>query len=170
MLHIIGRISNHAILECVWINSFSSSGRETMLNYQGYKNALTANYGNDWFLFRAEESSNVAKRIARGDAWKAVWKGKKITKISFEKTKVMKTGWIEVNLPLGPIYDYSKVEMVHKKSMFGKLKPGMLLELKNGKILLVGDINKNSGLCDDCHYGEETIVKRYKQLTIKDLT
>jgi hypothetical protein len=81
-----------------------------------------------------------------------------------------KTGWITVNLPLGPIYDYSKeTEILEKKSMNKILKPGMLLELKNKKILLVGDINKNCGLCDDCHYGEETIVKRYKQLNIKDL-
>jgi hypothetical protein len=83
-----------------------------------------------------------------------------------------KTEWIKVNLPLGPIYDYSVLvddPGFEKKSMRGKLKPGMLLELKDGKILMVGDINKNGGLCDDCHYGEETIVKRYKQLTIKDL-
>jgi hypothetical protein len=59
----------------------------------------------------------------------------------------------------------------------------MLLELKSKKIILVGDINKNGGVCDDCHifglghhgplspcpYGEETIVKRYKQLNITDL-
>jgi hypothetical protein len=78
--------------------------------------------------------------------------------------------WIKVNLPLGPIYDYSnETEIVEKESMDKKLKPGMLLKLKNKKIILVGDINKNGGICDDCHYGQETIVTHYKQIDIKKL-
>jgi hypothetical protein len=79
-----------------------------------------------------------------------------------------KSGWIKVNLPLGPIYDFSE-RVKEKKSMDSILKPGMLLELKSGEIILVGDINTNGGVCDDCHYGKETIVKRYKQLNIIDL-
>jgi len=85
--------------------------------------------------------------------------------------------WVKVNLPLGPIYYYSNEteggagegERFEKKSMNGKLKPGMLLKLKDKKIILVGDINKNGGICDDCHYGEETLVTHYKQLNIKEL-
>jgi len=85
-----------------------------------------------------------------------------------KKTNLKK--WITVNLPLGPIYDYSNEDsVIEKKSMHGILRPGMLLELKNKKVILVGDINRNGGVCDDCHYGRETIVKRYKQLDIKDL-
>ena len=79
-----------------------------------------------------------------------------------------KSGWIKVNLPLGPIYDFSE-RVKEKKSMDSILKPGMLLELKSGEIILVGDINTNGGVFDDCHYGKETIVKRYKQLNIIDL-
>jgi len=48
----------------------------------------------------------------------------------------------------------------------GLNKPGVLIEVENGGELqqyLLGDINCNRGICDDCvAFGQETIVKRYK--------
>lgn len=32
----------------------------------------------------------------------------------------------------------------------GGLKPGHVLKMKDGVILLVGDVNKHLGVCDDC--------------------
>lgn len=43
-----------------------------------------------------------------------------------------------------------------KDTLFGgkthaiDLKPGMVLKTKNGTLLLVGDVNRLMGVCDDC--------------------
>lgn len=39
-----------------------------------------------------------------------------------------------------------------------QIKPGDVLEMMDGKYILVGDINKNFGFCDDCtNYGIQDI-------------
>ena len=49
----------------------------------------------------------------------------------------------------------------------GLNKPGTLIELDNGKFHLIGSINSNRGICDDCvAFDNSTIVKRYRRIWI----
>lgn len=50
-----------------------------------------------------------------------------------------------------------------KKSFWPDLaKPGVLIELESGKRLLIGDINSNGGVCDDCRgISDSDVVVRY---------
>lgn len=49
-------------------------------------------------------------------------------------------------------------------------KPGTLVELDDGKLYLIGDINGNRGVCDDCvAFDNSAIVKRYKRIWIDSL-
>ncbi|MHB0965535.1 MAG: hypothetical protein ACYC36_03685 [Bellilinea sp.] len=58
--------------------------------------------------------------------------------------------WIEVNI--------SYKEFDER----GLSAPGTLIDTEHGEFL-IGDINPNRGVCDDCvEFGEHTIVKRYK--------
>jgi hypothetical protein len=51
----------------------------------------------------------------------------------------------------------------------GLAKPGVQVEMEDGKKYLIGDINANRGVCDDCTVFErEAIVLRYRVL-IEDL-
>jgi len=51
-------------------------------------------------------------------------------------------------------------------SSMGLVRPGVLIEVENGgetSQYLIGDINTNRGVCDDCTaFGDDAIVKRYK--------
>lgn len=49
-----------------------------------------------------------------------------------------------------------------------KLKPGMLLELTNGKILLVGHINPQEGRCDCCAIWLQGEIVRWRQIMTFD--
>jgi hypothetical protein len=72
--------------------------------------------------------------------------------------------WIDLNLPIGPINNYApggKGEELDSAYKLGIIKPGILIDTGN-ETLLVGDINYNGGVCDDCHIGKKLIVKRYK--------
>lgn len=40
-----------------------------------------------------------------------------------------------------------------------QLMPGDILLMKDGNYLLVGDVNKNMGICDDCKDYEMTDIK-----------
>ena len=67
------------------------------------------------------------------------------------------TEWIEIFLPW---YSYK-----HKNSFCGKKlnKPGTLIEMENGDVHLIGTINKEGGVCDDCmDFHNNSIVARYK--------
>jgi hypothetical protein len=74
----------------------------------------------------------------------------------------MDNQWIECNLPYGAVYseDYKT-----EKDSFSKRElnnPGTLIETKYGKSL-IGHMNKNLGICDDCmNFSPSTIVIRYK--------
>jgi hypothetical protein len=58
--------------------------------------------------------------------------------------------WIEVNIPYS---EFSKTEFN---------KPGTLIET-DSKILMIGHINENSGVCDCCSTNtDKHFVKRYK--------
>ena len=77
--------------------------------------------------------------------------------------------WKTINLKFGPIYGNkwdSKTGHFFGKDTFYERKlnkPGTLIELKNGKQYLIGDINEYIGICDDCTaFDCDTIVKRYK--------
>lgn len=39
------------------------------------------------------------------------------------------------------------------------IKPGDVILMKDGNYLLVGDVNKNMGICDDCTAYEMTDIK-----------
>jgi len=75
--------------------------------------------------------------------------------------------WKNINIPFGPIYAWAPG--MKEGDSFSKRdlnKPGTLIELKNGKQYLIGDINVMRGVCDDCvAFESSTIVKRYKVLT-----
>jgi hypothetical protein len=68
--------------------------------------------------------------------------------------------WIEVNLPLGPIFTATGQAPSMKKN--GLLRPGVLIEFFGGKQVLVGDINELSGVCDHCAEPGHSLVSRYK--------
>jgi len=66
--------------------------------------------------------------------------------------------WTEINLPWGR--EYSEKDSFCKQQLN---KAGTLIELKSGDVLLIGDINELSGICDGCTaILEDTIIKRYK--------
>jgi hypothetical protein len=75
--------------------------------------------------------------------------------------------WITVNIPYGPLGTYeSKVLKFRDNDTFCKRElnnPGTLIKLSNGDEFLIGHINKNRGICDDCtEFNEWDIVEAYK--------
>jgi hypothetical protein len=98
--------------------------------------------------------------------WCPGWYVEKTYKKRFVLSVTETNSWIKANLPLGPLYD-KKGEK--KKSMIDKLCSGMLLEKNDGSFILVGDINKNAGICDDCALDPTTMIKRFKILNIAKL-
>ena len=72
--------------------------------------------------------------------------------------------WIEINLSWEKTTFSETDEFVNHDSFVKRdlNKPGTLIQLENNKILLIGDINKVSGTCDDCSYLDKDIIKRYK--------
>lgn len=76
--------------------------------------------------------------------------------------------WIEINLPYGPIYsrdsiysrDLNELDSIESR---GLNKPGVLIKTADGKEYLIGNINENRGVCDDCvEFSENEIVVAYK--------
>jgi hypothetical protein len=64
--------------------------------------------------------------------------------------------WIEINLP------FLAYPSENSFDGLGLNKPGTLVETNKG-IFLIGDINQNRGVCDDCEaFSIKEIVKRYK--------
>lgn len=56
--------------------------------------------------------------------------------------------WIEINRPFKNL---------------GKLRrPGVLIEMDDGSIYLIGDVNEKGGRCECCGLRDEEIIKRYK--------
>ena len=77
--------------------------------------------------------------------------------------------WIEINLPYGPIYESSSFEELDSFSKRELNKPGSLIKMEDGEYFLIGDINKLSGICDDCtEFSKNSIVVSYKVLLTKD--
>ena len=93
-----------------------------------------------------------------------------------------KLEWIEINLPWKKPIDFQSLGGIsndrdrhleflrldregRKVSFCGQdlNQPGTIVELENGNRLLIGDINKLGGVCDDCQdeIRNETIIKRY---------
>jgi hypothetical protein len=81
--------------------------------------------------------------------------------------------WIDLNLPLGPIYKKDLIGEFDTVSKYKILRPGVLLEFDldkkgakeyfgNDGLVLVGHMNDKCGVCDDCRIPKEFIVKRYK--------
>lgn len=53
-------------------------------------------------------------------------------------------------------------ENVKSFRLMGLNKPGTLIRLKNGTIHLIGTINTNCGVCDDCTaFGGNTVIESY---------
>ena len=51
----------------------------------------------------------------------------------------------------------------------GLNEPGTLVEIKDSGTYLIGDVNTNRGVCDDCTaFNRDAIVKRYKVVVEKD--
>ena len=76
--------------------------------------------------------------------------------------------WINMNLPYGPIFDYAAGYADNEVDSFTKRdlsKAGVLIEVQEetGKMqYLIGHINENRGVCDDCTmFDTDTIVVRY---------
>jgi hypothetical protein len=70
------------------------------------------------------------------------------------KTKV---DWKTINLPYGPIFD----NKLNEEDSFSKRKldkPGILIQIETGEEFLIGDINKNRGICDDCAEFDNTML------------
>lgn len=69
----------------------------------------------------------------------------------------MTDGWIEINLPFDE--DEAPESFVDR----GLNKPGVLIEMQNGKKYLIGDINQARGECGCCYaFYYDAIVARYK--------
>jgi len=92
--------------------------------------------------------------------------------------KQKKEKWITLNLPYGPIlknikdYPFCREEDSFYKRRLNK--SGTLIDMEacpgesSAGIFLIGDINENGGVCDDClRFNAATIVKRYKIIKIK---
>lgn len=78
MRYIIGRISDHAIVENVDISS--------SVNFTAYMEAVSTNHGGspvDYFAFTLTSDSVDAKRIQAGDEYVVVWDNNVITGIDF---------------------------------------------------------------------------------------
>ena len=72
--------------------------------------------------------------------------------------------WIEINLPFGPIWgnEWKKKDSFSERKLN---KPGVLVKMEDGKQYLIGHINKNRGICDDCvAFDNHDIVVKYKVL------
>lgn len=78
--------------------------------------------------------------------------------------------WIEIDLPYGPVYDYDESDKMQQQDSFDKRelnKPGIMIELEDGKQYLIGDINPLRGVCDDCvEFDKMAIVKRYREIDL----
>lgn len=75
----------------------------------------------------------------------------------------MKSTWIKLNLPYGPCLDddFNEIDSFDKRNLN---KPGTLIETEYGQFL-IGHINPNIGICDDCQmFSSETVVLKYKIL------
>ena len=70
-----------------------------------------------------------------------------ISKLDFKLYKV-----------LGHLPDFTDTKV------YPKLKAGDVLKLKTGKYVLVGHVNKNLGVCDDCTNFEEKDIKEIASL------
>lgn len=58
-----------------------------------------------------------------------------------------------------------ELEKTHTFAGRGLNKPGTQIELENGDVFLIGDINPNRGTCDDCTaFDSDDIVVRYRVL------
>jgi hypothetical protein len=82
-------------------------------------------------------------------------------------------GWIELNIPFGPCYINNNFRETEIDSLVfrGLVKPGMLVRLKNGLEYLIGDVNLNRGVCDDCTaFDKDDIIVAYKIVWEKDET
>ena len=79
MLHIVGQVSTHKILEIVWM----CSTEDERVFYQRYNEALEINYRTNCALFKMPATSDISIRIDRGDKWEAIWQGDKIIGIHF---------------------------------------------------------------------------------------
>lgn len=69
--------------------------------------------------------------------------------------------WIECNLPW--LNQKSANEKDAEPVSFSSIaKPGMLIELESGKQMLIGHINEEGGVCNDCMgINKSDVIKRY---------
>lgn len=87
-LYIVGRISDHVIVE---------SGIRSDFNNAEMRAAIAINYGGvaaDYDIFTMNDSTAKARRFAKGDDWSAVWTGNTITDIDFTAEDNKK--WLDV--------------------------------------------------------------------------
>lgn len=72
----------------------------------------------------------------------------------------MTLNWVEVNIPLGPAYDYEDSD--DSMDARGLSRAGVLMEFEDGKRELIGHVNAGHGRCDCCRKRlSDAIVKRY---------
>ena len=75
----------------------------------------------------------------------------------------MKLRWKNLNLPFGPVYKKNTFEEKPSLSSRNLNRAGIMIEMKKGrKQYLIGNINENCGVCDDCvAFDKKSIVRRY---------
>jgi len=74
--------------------------------------------------------------------------------------------WIELGLPYSYWYPGEQGETFEH---LGLNKPGTLIDIGDNRIYLIGHINPNCGICDDCiEFAGSVIVKRYKIIWQED--
>ena len=71
--------------------------------------------------------------------------------------------WIEINVPFGPLFEKKTTKRLESFNLRALNKSGTLMLLEDGREILIGTINEQNGICDDCRgISEESIVKAYK--------
>lgn len=83
----------------------------------------------------------------------------------------MTAEWIPLGLPYG--YNGYNGSSAHRPESFaskGLNEPGTQVRMADGSTYLIGDINQNRGVCDDCvEFDADTIVEAYRVLVTKEM-
>ena len=108
-----------------------------------------------------EEAERDAFWRAKSDKKSTPKKGKLLA--AYEKAKDdLFEQWTETQEYKEALEKHNKSQDAHYAAQ-DSIKPGTVLQLKNGKYLLVGDVNPLLGVCDDCqecHYEDIEFIAR----------
>lgn len=118
-------------------------------------------FGKGTYEFETEEANHLNTWLASRPEHKAAWDAQVLR----EKIRVWRLthpAWVEYNRR----YDELRQEEVQQTFVGrGLAKPGTLIEMADGSRHLIGSINPNKGICDDCvAFNGADIVVRYAVL------